>query len=64
MNVLSLVLFANAIPSVPLVWTHFGVVSAVTNVMLVLCVVALWFERERKPAPRQVPFDHEERLAA
>ena len=64
MSTLSLALVASAIPSVPLVWTHFGVLTAITNVLLVLCVVALWFERERKSVPHPFPFGHEERLAA
>ena len=65
MTALTLVLAASAIPSIPLVWAHFGVVTAITNTMLVLCVVALWLERERtRPVQHPVPFGHEERLAA
>ena len=64
MSTLFLALTASAIPLIPLEWTHVGVLTAITNAMLVLCVVALWFERERKAVPHPVPFGHEERLAA
>ncbi|HVO27626.1 MAG TPA: hypothetical protein VMW56_28795 [Candidatus Margulisiibacteriota bacterium] len=64
MTVLTLALAASAIPSIPLVLAHFGVMTAITNAMLVLCVVALWLERERTSSHHPVPFDHDERLAA
>jgi len=65
MTTLFLALAASAIPFTPLVWGHFGVVTAIANAALVLCVVALWFERERsKPADGSFPFDDKERLAA
>ena len=65
MTALTLALAASAIPSIPLLWAHYGVVTAVTNAMLVVCVVALWLERERsRPVQHPIPFGHEERLAA
>ena len=65
MNALFLALAASAIPSTPLMLGHFGVMTAIANAVLVLCVVALWFERERtKPVQHPFPFGDEERLAA
>ena len=65
MNALLLALATGVIPSTPLMWGHFGVMTAITNAMLILCVVALWFERERsQPVKRSFPFGDEERLAA
>lgn len=65
MTAWTLALASSAIPSMPLVWGSSGVVTTITNMMLVLCVVALWFERERtKPVQHPIPFGHEERLAA
>jgi hypothetical protein len=67
MTTLFLALAASAIPLTPLMWGHFGVMTAIVNAVLVLCVVALWFERERaKPVDRSFPFDDgdKERLAA
>ena len=65
MTGLFLALAASAIPSTPLILGHFTVMAAVTDAALVLCVVALWFERERtKPVHHPVTFGGEERLAA
>ena len=65
MTVWFLALAASAIPSIPLVWGHFGMMTAITHGLLILCVVALWFERERsKPVQHSFPFDDGERLAA
>jgi hypothetical protein len=65
MTALFLALAASAVPSTPLMLGHFGMMTAVANAVLVLCVVALWFERERaKPAQQPFPFDDEDRLAA
>ncbi len=65
MTALTLTLAASAIPSIPLVWAHYGVVNAITNAVLVLCVVALWLQRERtRPVQHPVPFGREERFAA
>ena len=60
-----LALAASALPMTPLMWGHFRMMTAVVNAVLVLCVVALWFERERaKPVQQPFPFGHEDRLAA
>jgi hypothetical protein len=65
MTALFLALAASAVPSTPLMLGHFGMMTAVANAVLVLCVVALWLERERaKPAQPPFPFGDEERLAA
>jgi len=65
MTTMFLALAASAIPAIPLVWGHFGAMAAMTNAALLLCVVALWFERERtKPNQHPLPFDDETRLAA
>ena len=65
MTALTLALAASAIPSIPLVWAHLGVMTAITHAMLVVCVVALWLERERtQQSHHPLPFGDEERLAA
>ena len=65
MTALFLALTASAIPSTPLMLGHFGTMIAIANAVLLLCVVALWFERERAaPTPQPFPFGHEDRLAA
>ena len=56
---------ANPVATTPLIWGQFGLIAAIVHVMLVVCVAALWFERQRtRPVLRPVPFDTEHRLAA
>jgi hypothetical protein len=65
MTTMFLALAASVIPATPLIWGHFGAMAAMTNAALVLCVVALWFERERtEPNHHPVPCGEETRLAA
>jgi hypothetical protein len=65
MTALFMALAGSAIPTTPLMMGHFGVMTAVADAALVLCVVALWFERERtKPVHHPITFGDEERLAA
>jgi len=56
-----------ALPKVPLVLPHANLMMAVVVAVMVLCTVALWFERDRNSAPMPKPFSHEDehlRLAA
>ncbi len=65
MTALVSALAVSPLPTMPLIWGQFGPIAAIVHVMLVVCVAALWFERERRePMPRPVPFDTEHRLAA
>jgi hypothetical protein len=65
MTALFMALAASAIPAIPLVMGHVGAMTAATDAALVLCVIALWFQRERsKPVQHPVTFGGEERLAA
>jgi len=58
-------LAASPVPSMPLIWGQFGLMAAIVHLMLVVCVAALWFERERHESlPHPVPFDSVHRLAA
>ena len=64
MNAL-LVLWSSAIPELPLVMAGSTVIGAATCGLLLLCVFALWLERERAvPLPEPIHLDGEHRLAA
>jgi hypothetical protein len=54
-----------AIPAIPLVVANGHLVSATFNALLLLCVAALWCERERRARlPHPIHFGGEARLAA
>ena len=58
-------LASGVIPATPLMVGYFEVIATIANAALVLCMAALWFERERtKPIQHPVHFGDEERLAA
>jgi hypothetical protein len=64
MNTL-LSLWTAVIPATPLVLGHGAVVAAAADVLLGLCVTALWVARERATAlPKPFDMHGEERLAA
>jgi hypothetical protein len=44
------------IPATPLVWAEGSTIGAIANGLLMLCVAALWCERERSvPTPTTLP---------
>jgi hypothetical protein len=57
-------LWSSVIPSLPLTLPHAGAMSCGTFGLLLVCAVALWFERDRQAQPKPVHFDRDERLAA
>jgi len=60
-------LWTSAIPTVPLEMAHAQLMWAITVGLLIVCAVALWFERDRQvPLLHPIPVgdDEEVRLAA
>lgn len=60
-------LWTSAIPAVPLEMAHVQLMWALTVGLLIVCTVALWFERDRQASwPQPLPMGDEEemRLAA